>query len=109
MNNGILSTIGQTPLVPLKKLYKASPFRIYGKMEMFNPGASIKDRPAFKMICKALEEGKLRLNDTIIESSSGNMAIGLAQVCRSPPITCLLQPVPAVPSWDVQTMCVNII
>lgn len=81
MNNGMLSTIGQTPLVLLKKIYQEFPFRIYGKMEMFNPGGSIKDRPAFKMIYKALEEGKLRVNDTVIESSSGNMAIGLAQVC----------------------------
>ncbi len=68
MENGILSTIGQTPLVPLKKVYQKYPFRIYGKMEMFNPGGSIKDRPAFKMIYKALEEGKLSVNDTVIES-----------------------------------------
>ena len=81
-NKGILSTIGQTPLVKLERVYDAFPLQLYAKLEMFNPGGSIKDRPAFKMVTDALENGTLQPGDTVIESSSGNMAIGLAQVCR---------------------------
>lgn len=79
---GILSTIGKTPLVELNKLFPATSARFYAKLEMFNPGGSTKDRTALLMLSKAVEEGELDQNSTIIESSSGNMAIGLAQVCR---------------------------
>lgn len=79
---GILSTIGKTPLVALNKLYPVTSSIFYAKLEMLNPGGSTKDRTAFFMLSKALEEGELNPNSTVIESSSGNMAIGLAQVCR---------------------------
>ena len=79
---GILSTIGKTPLVVLNKLFPSLSSRFYAKLEMFNPGGSSKDRTAFLILSKALDEGKLNHSSTIIESSSGNMAIGLAQVCR---------------------------
>jgi 2,3-diaminopropionate biosynthesis protein SbnA len=82
IEKGLFSTIGQTPLVPLQKLYPKSSLKIYAKLEMFNPGGSIKDRPARMMLSKALDERKLSPNHTVIESSSGNMAIGLAQACR---------------------------
>lgn len=79
---GILSTIGKTPLVELKKLFPATSAVFYAKLEMFNPGGSTKDRTALLMLAKAVEEGVLGPDSTVIESSSGNMAIGLAQVCR---------------------------
>ncbi|MEX2351365.1 MAG: 2,3-diaminopropionate biosynthesis protein SbnA [Balneolaceae bacterium] len=79
---GILSTIGNTPLVELNKLYPATSSVFYAKLEMFNPGGSIKDRTAYLMLSKAVKEGEIDQNSTVIESSSGNMAIGLAQVCR---------------------------
>jgi N-(2-amino-2-carboxyethyl)-L-glutamate synthase len=79
---GLLSTIGNTPLVELKKLYPDLSSRLYAKLEMFNPGGSTKDRTARLMISRALAEGKITQNSTIVESSSGNMAIGLAQTCR---------------------------
>jgi 2,3-diaminopropionate biosynthesis protein SbnA len=82
IEKGLFSTIGKTPLVPLKKLYPKSSLKIYAKLEMFNPGGSIKDRPARMMLSKALDEKKLTPDHTVIESSSGNMAIGLAQACR---------------------------
>jgi 2,3-diaminopropionate biosynthesis protein SbnA len=82
MHSGILSTIGHTPLVELKKLYPNLAVKVHAKLEMVNPGGSIKDRPAWLMLSKALEEGKLKKGATVIESSSGNMAIGLAQACR---------------------------
>ena len=82
IETGLLSTIGKTPLVLLKKLYPCLPSTFYAKLEMFNPGGSSKDRTAWLIVSKAFEEGKLTQNSTIFESSSGNMAIGLAQVCH---------------------------
>lgn len=81
-DKGILSTIGRTPLVALNNLYPDSSSLFYGKLEMFNPGGSTKDRTARLMVLSAFEEGKITQGSTIIESSSGNMAIGLAQICR---------------------------
>jgi len=82
VNEGILSLIGTTPLVQLTHLYKNLPFKLFAKFEGLNPGGSIKDRPALKMIKQALENGQINSNTVVIESSSGNLGIGLAQVCR---------------------------
>ena len=82
IKTGILSTIGNTPLVGLNKLYTATSSILYAKLEMENPGGSTKDRTALLMLSKAVERGEIDRNSTVIESSSGNMAIGLAQVCR---------------------------
>jgi N-(2-amino-2-carboxyethyl)-L-glutamate synthase len=57
------------------------PFNLFAKLEAFNPGGSLKDRPAFEIIKKALARGEFLPGATIIESSSGNMGIGLAQAC----------------------------
>lgn len=78
----ILATVGNTPLVSLGRLSKQWGISVYGKMEGFNPGGSIKDRTALNMLSKALESGRIKPGDTIIESSSGNMALGLAQACK---------------------------
>lgn len=78
----ILSTIGNTPLVKLSGIAKEWGFSVYGKMESFNPGGSIKDRTAFNMLSQALKSGQIKAGDTLIESSSGNMALGLAQACK---------------------------
>jgi 2,3-diaminopropionate biosynthesis protein SbnA len=78
---GVLSAIGQTPLVRLDRVYEDLPIQIYAKLEMLNPGGSIKDRPAWKIIENAIEMGKIGLDTVVVESSSGNMAIGLAQAC----------------------------
>lgn len=80
-DEGILACIGNTPLIPLKRLHPAMPLRVYGKLEQFNPGGSVKDRPAYTMIKGGIEMGCIRPDSVVIESSSGNMAIGLAQVC----------------------------
>lgn len=81
MRHGILSTIGSTPLIELKQLFADAPFDLFAKMESFNPGGSMKDRAALRMIEDALSAGLINQNTTIIESSSGNMGIGLAQAC----------------------------
>ena len=57
------------------------PFTLYGKIEGLNPGGSAKDRPAAQMLRSAIERGEIGPRTTVVESSSGNMAIGLAQAC----------------------------
>lgn len=81
MNESILSVIGETPLVMLSRVLKNLHFQLYAKLEAFNPGGSTKDRPALSIIRRGLELGAIQSDTVIIESSSGNMGIGLAQAC----------------------------
>jgi len=76
----ILDTIGNTPLVQINKLNKFENVRILAKLEGTNPGGSIKDRIALKMIEDAELSGKLRKGKIIIEPTSGNTGIGLAMI-----------------------------
>src|SRR6201989_365646 len=78
VKNNILETIGNTPLVRLNKITKGLPCEVYAKVEYFNPGNSIKDRMAVKMVEMAEKEGKLKPGGTIIECTSGNTGMGLA-------------------------------
>jgi cystathionine beta-synthase len=77
-HNNILETIGNTPLVKLNKIVKDIPATVLAKMETFNPGNSIKDRMAIKMIEDAEKNGLLKPGGTIIEGTSGNTGMGLA-------------------------------
>ncbi|MGH9825620.1 MAG: pyridoxal-phosphate dependent enzyme, partial [Blastocatellia bacterium] len=81
LDYGLLSAIGNTPLVELQRVFKDSQFRLFAKMEGLNPGGSTKDRPAKSIIQHGLATGRINRDTVIIESSSGNMGIGLAQVC----------------------------
>jgi N-(2-amino-2-carboxyethyl)-L-glutamate synthase len=81
LNAGILTTVGNTPLVKLENLFKTDNFQLFAKLEMFNPGGSVKDRPALNMLKDAFENGDIKPGYTIVESSSGNLGIGLAQAC----------------------------
>ena len=76
--NNILETIGNTPLIKLNKITKDLPCTILAKVEYFNPGNSIKDRMALKMLEVAEKEGKIKPGGTIIEGTSGNTGMGLA-------------------------------
>ncbi|MDB5126310.1 pyridoxal-phosphate dependent enzyme [Mucilaginibacter sp.] len=76
--NNILETIGNTPLVKLNKVAKDIPATVLAKIETTNPGNSIKDRMALKMIEDAEKSGKLKPGGTIIEGTSGNTGMGLA-------------------------------
>src|SRR4028119_1130101 len=76
--NNILETIGDTPLIKLNKITKDLPCEVYAKVEYFNPGNSIKDRMALKMVEVAEKEGKLKPGGIIIEGTSGNTGMGLA-------------------------------
>jgi len=79
--SSVLETIGNTPVVRLSKLFDPLGLQVYAKLEAANPGGSIKDRPAYNILRHALEHGEIDANTTIVESSSGNFAIGLSQVC----------------------------
>ena len=76
--NNILETIGNTPLIKLNKITRDLPCTVLAKVEYFNPGNSIKDRMALKMVEVAEQEGKLKPGGTIIEGTSGNTGMGLA-------------------------------
>ena len=78
IKNNILETIGNTPLIKLNKITKDFPCTVAAKVDYFNPGNSIKDRMAVKMIEVAEKEGKLKPGGTIIECTSGNTGMGLA-------------------------------
>lgn len=81
MGRGILGAIGGTPLVRLEKIFGSSHFDCFAKLEALNPGGSSKDRPSVAIIEQALQTGEINSDTLIIESSSGNTGIGLAQVC----------------------------
>ena len=80
--DGVLDCVGQTPLVRLRRYLDRCAVELYAKIESGNPGGSAKDRPAKEMVRHALERGEVGEGSTIVESSSGNMGIGLAQACR---------------------------
>ncbi len=79
----ILSAIGNTPLVQLMHVGNGSGLHIYAKLEGCNPGGSVKDRPAFYMIRRAEESGKLTHEKTILEPTSGNTGIALAMIAAA--------------------------
>ena len=81
MNDNILCVIGNTPIVRLNRVFPDLNFHLYAKLESLNPGGSMKDRPAINIIRKGIESGAIRTGTVVIESSSGNMGIGLAQAC----------------------------
>ncbi len=78
IKNNILETIGNTPLIRLNKITRDFPCTVLAKVDYFNPGNSIKDRMAVKMVDVAEKEGKLKPGGTIIECTSGNTGMGLA-------------------------------
>jgi len=78
VHDSILGTIGHTPLVRLNRIVAEIPAEIYAKIETFNPGHSIKDRMALRMIEDAERQGLLKPGGTIIEGTSGNTGMGLA-------------------------------
>jgi cysteine synthase B len=76
----VLSLVGNTPLLRIRALARDLPpeVRVLAKLEGFNPGGSVKDRPAFNMIQDGLASGRLRPGKTILDSTSGNTGIALA-------------------------------
>lgn len=86
----VLETIGSTPLIKLNKLTEGIEALVLGKVECFNPGGSVKDRPALKMVEEAEQLGLLKPGGTIIEPTSGNTGTGLAQIAAVKGYRCIL-------------------
>ncbi|HSK30179.1 MAG TPA: cysteine synthase [Candidatus Limnocylindria bacterium] len=78
----ILDLIGDTPLLEIQRISEGLPstVKILAKLEGFNPGGSVKDRPAWRMVQDGLKSGKLRPGKTILDSTSGNTGIALAMI-----------------------------
>jgi len=83
-STSILEQIGNTPLVRLAKIDEDLPgVEIYGKAEFFNPGGSVKDRAALNMILDGERTGRLTLNRTVLDATSGNTGIAYAMICAA--------------------------
>ena len=83
LRNSILNFVGNTPLVRVRKVLPRDipeTIEIYAKLEGFNPGGSVKDRPALSMFLNALEEGLIKEGKVVIDATSGNTGIALAMV-----------------------------
>jgi len=91
ITNDVIELIGNTPLIRLNKIVdKTKSAEILGKLESFNPGGSVKDRPCLEMIKDAEERGILKEGSTIIEPTTGNTGIGLAMICAVKGYRCIL-------------------
>ena len=80
MEIDLLKGIGNTPLVEIQQIFSSERIRIFAKLEWFNPGGSVKDRPAYNMIIKGQKNGDLFAGKTIIDSTSGNTGIAYALI-----------------------------
>ena len=86
----ILETIGETPLIRLRKIFRKPGVEILMKHEGFNPCGSVKERIALALVEGAEKEGLLQPGMTLVESSSGNTGIGLAMVAAVRGYPCLI-------------------
>lgn len=121
IRDGFVDTIGNTPLIRLKRYSEETGCEILGKAEFLNPGGSVKDRAALYIIKDAEEKGLLKPGGTVVEGTAGNTGIGLAHICLSRGYKCIIympntqsaekfdmlrllgadvRPVPAVPLAD---------
>ncbi|HLM63055.1 MAG TPA: cystathionine beta-synthase [Acidimicrobiales bacterium] len=87
--DSLLDLIGDTPLVRLGRVARGLRGPVAAKLEMLNPGGSVKDRPALAMVEQAEREGRLRPGGTIVEPTSGNTGVGLAIVAAQRGYDCI--------------------
>ena len=83
IREGFCETVGNTPLIKLKKASELTGCTILGKAEFLNPGGSVKDRAALYMILDAERSGTLQPGGVIVEGTAGNTGIGLALVANA--------------------------
>ncbi len=76
--DSVMDLVGRTPMVRLSRIGRDVPCELFGKLEFMNPGGSVKDRIAMRMVLDAERDGRIRPGDTLIEPTSGNTGIGLA-------------------------------
>lgn len=89
--NSVIDLIGNTPLIRMNQIsLDDQSAEILGKLESFNPGGSVKDRPCLEMIEAAEREGLIKSGTTIIEPTTGNTGIGLAMICAVKKYKCIL-------------------
>lgn len=88
--DSILETVGDTPMVALHNVTKGSKHKFFAKIEYFNPGGSIKDRVAVKIIEEAEKRGELKPGGTIVEATSGNTGVGLALAAAVKGYKCII-------------------
>lgn len=88
--HSILETIGNTPVIPLKRLVFATSAAVWGKYEAGNPSFSVKDRIAVALISKGEAEGKVRPGTIIVDATAGNTGVALALVCAVKKYRCVI-------------------
>jgi cysteine synthase A len=81
--NGLIGSIGNTPLIRIDSLSQETGCEILGKAEFMNPGGSVKDRAALWMVREAEKAGRIGAGGTVVEGTAGNTGIGLMHVCNS--------------------------
>ena len=90
INDNVLSTIGDTPIVKINKIAKNLDCNVYAKCEFFNPGGSIKDRIGWNMVEEAEKSGRIKPGDTLIEPTSGNTGQGIALAAAVKGYKCII-------------------
>ncbi|MGH3374716.1 MAG: pyridoxal-phosphate dependent enzyme, partial [Actinoallomurus sp.] len=89
VHNSLTELMGDTPLLRLRRVTTGAQAQVLAKVEYFNPGGSVKDRIAVRMIEAAEASGALRPGGTIVEPTSGNTGIGLAIVAQQRGYHCI--------------------
>ena len=89
IHNSMISLVGNTPLLRLNNVTAGIQATVLAKVEYFNPGGSVKDRIALRMIEAAEESGALQPGGTIVEPTSGNTGVGLAIVAQQKGYKCI--------------------
>jgi 2,3-diaminopropionate biosynthesis protein SbnA len=94
VSNSVLDCVGYTPLVRLNRLFGKSGIEVLAKLELMNPGGSMKDRPARYIIEQGLRDGTITKDTHIIESTSGNLGVGLSIAAKiyGLKFTCVVDP-----------------
>jgi cysteine synthase A len=82
IHDSVLGCVGQTPLVALRRLFPPPACTVLAKLELLNPGGSVKDRAARHIVEHGLRTGSITADSHLVESTSGNFGIALAMVCR---------------------------
>ena len=88
--DGFIGTVGNTPLIRLKRLSDETGCEILGKAEFLNPGGSVKDRAALWIVRDAESRGTLKPGGTVVEGTAGNTGIGLAHICAARGYKCVI-------------------
>ena len=94
VHDSIVSCVGRTPLIHLRRLFPCEGVRVIAKMELLNPGGSVKDRPARFIVEQGLASGVITSTTRLVESSSGNLGVALSMIARvyGLQFTCVVDP-----------------